>query len=248
MDKKDFRSIPFRTMVALGESHVAGQYATDKAHRWVNIVAELITQYQGIPVVLFNKGIGANAISPRSPGYASSAKPSALERYHEDVIRLKPDLFVLSYGLNDMRAGMAPEDFRQDMEQIIMDVGQVCSPVTVLTTVYYMTAYDLYPPYDRGSIAASEVFNLIIRQLADKHECILADIWAAEGRTDWLIHPDTVHANDLGHHLIANRVFEAIVTHCSGVALRVSQELSQAQIEVVRTMTERRKPQNYGGH
>ena len=59
-------------------------------------------------------------------------------------------------GLNDMRAGMAAEDFRQDMEQIIIDVRQACSPVTVVTTVYHMTAYDLYPPYDQGSIAASE--------------------------------------------------------------------------------------------
>ena len=151
-------------------------------------------------------------------------------------------------GLNDMRAGMAAEDFRQDMEQIIIDVRQACSPVTVVTTVYHMTAYDLYPPYDQGSIAASEIFNLVIRQIADKHKCVLADIWGAEGRTDWLIHPDTVHANDLGHCLIANRVFETIATHCSGVASRVSEELAQARIEVGRTMTKRRKPQDYGGY
>jgi lysophospholipase L1-like esterase len=246
MSKNDLRSEPFTTMVVLGESHVAGACATSEDRRWVNIVAELITRHQGTPVTLHNKGIGANAISPRSPGYASSRKPSALERYREDVIALQPDLFVLSYGLNDMRAGMHPEKFREDMTQIIVEVRETCHPVTVLTTVYYMTAYDLYPPYDQGSVEVTEVFNFVIRQLAEEYQCILADIWDAEGHADWAIHPDTVHANDLGHLLIANRVFEAIATHCSGVASKVTADLEEARAEVARTIEQRRRPQNYG--
>lgn len=241
----DLRSEPFRTMVALGESHVAGASASTEANRWVNVVADVIGRFQGEPVVLHNKGIGANAISPRSPGYPSSRKPSALERYPDDVIALRPDLFVLSYGLNDMRAGMPPEDFRQDMSRIIADVQAALAPVTVLTTVYHMSAYDLYPPYNVGSVHATEVYNLVIRQLAEDHGCILADIWAAEGQADWLIHPDTVHANDLGHLLIANRVIEAIASHCSSVAAGVTMALAVAREEVTRTMEQRRGLQNY---
>jgi lysophospholipase L1-like esterase len=240
MAKMDLHPSPFHTMVALGESTVAGACATEERHRWVNIVADLISRFQGVPVTLHNRGIGANAISPRSPGYASSAKPSALERYRADVIALKPDLFVLAYGLNDMRAGMPPEDFREDMTQIIRDVKAACNPVTVLTTVYHMSAYDWYPPYDIGSLAATQVYNLVIRQLAQEHGCILAGIWEAEGEADWVVHPDTVHANDLGHLLIAHRVFEAIATNCSGVAARVTAELEKDRREVMRTMDQRR--------
>ena len=245
MGKRDFRSKPFETMVVLGESHVAGSGATEERRRWVNIVADLIRHHQGVPVTLHNKGIGANALSPRSPGYAASAKPSALERYREDVIGPRPDLFILSYGLNDMRAGMPLEEFREDMKQIIADVQEACDPVTVLTTVYHMSAYDWYPPFDVGSVAATEVFNLVIRQLAEEHGCILADIWAAEGQADWTIHPDTVHANDLGHFLIAHRVFEAIATQCSGAATQVTANLAEVRAEVARTMEERRRPQEY---
>jgi len=246
MSSRDLHAQPFKTMVALGESTVAGACASEESRRWVNIVADLIGRFQGIPVTLHNKGIGANVISPRSPGYAASAKPSALERYREDVIALQPDLFILAYGLNDMRAGMQPEDFRRDMRQIIADVKAACAPVTVLTTVYHMSAYDLYPPYNVGSVAATEVFNLVIRQLAEENGCILADIWAAQGQADWVVHPDTVHANDLGHLLIGNRVFEAIATHCSGVATAVTASLREAKAEVERTMAERRAPQQYG--
>ena len=134
---------------------------------------------------------------------------------------------------------------KQDMKQIIVDVKEACDPTTVLTTVYHMSAYDLYPPYHVGSVAATEVFNLVIRQLAAEHQCILADIWAAERKADWVIHPDTVHANDLGHLLIANRVFEAIATHCSGVSAQVTAELAEARAEVARTIEERRGPQHY---
>jgi len=248
MPKRDLHPQPFHTMVALGESTVAGACATQESRRWVNVVADLVSRFQGVPVTLHNKGIGANAISPRSPGYASSAKPSALERYREDVIALRPDLFILAYGLNDMRAGMPPEDFRTDMTQIIRDVKAACDPVTVLTTVYHMSAYDWYPPYNVGSVAATEVYNLVIRQLADERGCILADIWQAEGQADWLVHPDTVHANDLGHLIIGHRVFEAIAANCSGVAARVTAELEADRAEVARTMDWRRPnpPANSG--
>jgi len=244
--KPDLHPDPFRTMVVMGESHVAGMCATEERRRWVNIVADLVSDFQGAPVTLYNKGISANAISPRSPGYAASAKPSALERYRTDVIALKPDLFILSYGLNDMRAGMPPEDFRQDMAHIITQVKEACDPVMVLTTVYHMSAYDWYPLYDLGSVAATQVFNLVIRQLAQHHGCLLADIWEGEGQADWVIHPDTVHANDLGHLLIANRVFEAIAAHCSGVATRVTQDLAADRAEVLRTVEQRRPRRGAG--
>jgi hypothetical protein len=82
-------------------------------------LAELINACQETPVTYYNKGIGANSISPRNPGYEKSAKPSALERYETEVISLTPDLFVLCYGLNDMRAGIPVDNFTQDMQTII---------------------------------------------------------------------------------------------------------------------------------
>jgi len=245
MAERDYRSEPFEVMVALGESTVAGACASKPQFRWVNVVADLIGEFQEKPVTLHNKGIGANAISPRSPGYERSAKPSALERYKEDVIALKPDLFILAYGLNDMRARMAPEDFREDMQTIITDVKENCNPVTVLTTVYHMSAYDLYPPYDRGSPEATKIYNEVIRQLAESNDCLLADVYAAEGRADWLIHPDTVHANDLGHRIIGHRVFEVIARNCSCVAARLTQELAEDKAQVEATMDQRKSLQNY---
>ena len=215
---KDFKKEPFRRLVILGESHVeGGGWLQQPEDRYADVLVRLINACQKEPIEYHNKGIGANAISPRSPGYAQSHKPSALERYHTDVIDLQPDLFILAYGLNDMRAAMPLSDFRAGMATIIGDVQKACSPVTVLTTVYYMTGWRSYPPYDKGSVELTRRYNDCIRGLAAEFDCILADIWAGEGMADWVMHYDGVHANKVGQFLIANRIFEALAQHASGL-------------------------------
>src|SRR5208282_5952970 len=88
---KDYRKEPFKRLVILGESTVeGGGWLHQQEDRYGDVLARLINACQKEPIEYHNKGIGANAISPRSPGYAQSRKPSALERYHQDVIDLQP--------------------------------------------------------------------------------------------------------------------------------------------------------------
>lgn len=215
---RDFRKEPFKRLVILGESTVhGGPWLHRDEERYADILVRHINACQTSPVEYYNKGISANAISPRSPGYGESAKPSALERYKTDVIALQPDLFLLCYGLNDMRAAMPIKDFREDMATIIRDVKKACSPVTVLTTVYYMTSWRSFPPYDKGSAVLAMKYNECIRGLASEFQCIVADAWSAEGAADWLIHYDGVHANQVGSIVLGNKIFEALAQHCSGL-------------------------------
>ncbi len=216
---RDYRKTSFKRLVILGESHVqGGPWLLDpKEERYPDVLVRLINSCQKDPVEYYNQGIGNNVISPRSPGYAQSRKPSALERYRKDVIDLQPDLFILAYGLNDMRAGMPLPDFTEDMATIIRDVQKACSPVTVLTTVYHMTGFRSWPPIDKGSEALTLRYNEAIKGLAAQYDCILADVWSAERLADWLMFYDGVHANKVGQMLIGNRVFEAIAQHASGL-------------------------------
>lgn len=226
----DYRKEPFERMVILGESTVeGGPWLADPAHRYADVLANMIGECQGSPIEYHNKGIGANAISPRSPGYEKSRKPSAMERYKDDVIGLNPDLFILAYGLNDMRAGMALKDFREDMATIIRDVKAECDPVIVLTTVYYMTGWKSYPPYDKGSVELTLRYNDCIRSLAAEFDCIVADVWSAEGGADWVIDPDGVHANRVGNILIANKIFEAIAQHASCLSAKSYNDLADTK-------------------
>jgi lysophospholipase L1-like esterase len=210
---------PFKTLVILGESTVQGGGWLERPEdRFADVLVRLINTCQEEPITYHNKGIGANVISPRSPGYAASARPSALERYRDDVIALRPDLFILCYGLNDMRAGMDVDEFREDLATIITDVQAACAPLTVLTTVYHMTAWRSYPPFDRGSREATIAYNQAIERLGREHGCLVSHVWESEGEADWLIHPDGVHANLVGNLVLAHRIFEDLATHCSGLS------------------------------
>ncbi len=216
---KDYHRGEFKRLVILGESTVeGGGWLQSNQQRFADIVARLIDTCQESPVEYFNEGRGASVISPRSVGYDDSGKPSAIERYREKVIERGPDLFILCYGLNDMRCGTPLDVFVEDMETIITDVRAACDPVTVLTTVYHMTHFDWFAPFNVGSVEATKRYNSAIADLADKHDCILADVWSAERLADHLIHQDGVHANAVGNLLIAHKVFEAIAQNCTGIA------------------------------
>lgn len=238
--KRDYSATPFKRLVVMGESTVqGGAWLGQIEDRFADVLANLINTCQNIPVEYHNKGIGANAISPRSPGYEQSAKPSALERYKTDVIDLNPDLFILCYGLNDMRADMPIGDFTEDMQTIIGDVKTTCNPLIVLTTVYHMTGFGSFAPYDKGSINKTRLYNEAIRRLAENNDCLLADVWAGQGLADWLIHPDGVHANKVGNLIIAHRIFETIGQHCSGITVDVHKQ--DAKSEWTKNATQKRK-------
>jgi lysophospholipase L1-like esterase len=240
MNPKDYRKESFHRLVILGESTVeGGPWLHAKEDRYADVLVRLINSVQEQPIEYINKGIGNNSISPRSPGYAQSAKPSAIERYRKDVIENLPDLFILAYGLNDMRAGMPLELFREDMATIIRDVKNACAPVMVLTTVYYMTGYRSWPPINKGSIELTLKYNDCIRSLAQEFDCIVADVWSAELGADWLIGYDGVHANKVGNLVLGNKLFEAIAQHSSGLTEYVFQQ--ERETEWTKMTTQKRR-------
>jgi hypothetical protein len=78
--------------------------------------------------------------------------------------------------------------------------------------------------WDQGNYDVTEIYNLVIEQLSEENGLILADVYSAEVGVDWIIDMDHCHPNDLGHRIIANRVFEAITRNCSFVACRMRDE------------------------
>ena len=216
--QKDMRTEPIQRVVALGESTTWGYSATSKDKCWVNQTVGLLEEFQGQPIELINQGIGANVLTPRCPAYLRSAKPSASERVDQDLITLNPDLVFLSYGLNDSRGGITAEVFREEYQRLIDRIRSRTEAIIVILNVYYMhaSAYEM-KGWNYSNYSVTEEFNQIIADLAKKNGLILVDVWSAEKGVDWIIGKDRVHPNDLGHRLIANRVFEAIARNCSFV-------------------------------
>lgn len=217
-EKRDYYDKPFKVGVALGESTTAGGSATTRNLTWVSLLTDLINESQLQPMQMFNHGIGANLISRRSPTYEDSGKPSAMERYQKQVIDHHPDLVLISYGLNDARGGTPLAQFLDDLRHVTLDTKEQTGAVIVLVNAYFMTGFDRYLPYDQANISTFMGFNAGIQRLAEECDVLYADVFAAEGMATWMIDPDGVHANNLGHRVIANRVFEVLAQNCSGLA------------------------------
>jgi lysophospholipase L1-like esterase len=222
----DVRSEPVRRIVALGESTTWGYSVSKKEKCWVSQVARMLEEFQGSAIELINQGIGSNVLTPECPAYEFSAKPSALERADGDLIALAPDMVFLSYGLNDSRGGTPVAVFRRAYQELIDRIRAALDTTIVLVNTYYMheVLYSHCEHWEESDYELTEVFNLAIAQLAERNGLILADVYAAEVGVDWIVDEDHCHPNDLGHRLIANRVFEAIARSCSFVARRMPRE------------------------
>ena len=217
--KKDWRNKEFRKFVALGESTTAGGWSTSPERCWVPRLKELIDDVQSRPVELFNAGIGANVISTESPQYQHSGKPAADERLSRHVIAERPDLLVISYGLNDARGGTPVALFYRVLVSLIRRVRKKLDPVIVLPGPYFMTDFTVgQPHWSQGNLEIFATFNQIIAQVAREEECLFVDLLEAYGGAPWMIHYDGVHANDMGHRIVANRIFEVLAQNCSGLA------------------------------
>ena len=168
---------------------------------------------------MINVGIGANVISTKSPCYELSGKPAASERLDKHVIARRPDLLVISYGLNDARGGTPIDLFTDEMRDIIARVLQTLQPLILMPGPYFMTDFSRGVGFEQADLDLFYRYNDATRQVAEQTDCLFVDLLAAYGDADWMVHKDGVHANDLGHRIVANKMFEVLASNCSGLAL-----------------------------
>jgi lysophospholipase L1-like esterase len=233
---------PFRRLVVVGESNVrGGAWLAGDGERWGDILWHLIELAQESPLEYHNAGVGACVISPRSPGYSVSTKPSVAERLESEVIAHNPDLVIVACGMNDMRSGIDPNVFAGEIADLLVRLQQSLTAMVVVTNMYYMCGFNYFPPFDRGNLAAALQANELLRKVAADMNCVFADIWSAQGQCDHVIHADTVHSNKIGNLLVAHKVFEAIVHAAPGIA-RSAQE-RDANSDWTRLALERRHMQ-----
>ena len=95
-----------------------------------------------------------------------------------------------------------------------------CDPLIVLPGPYYMTDFGLGEHFQEGSHEVFQTYNLVTEQVARATNCLFSDVYNAYGGAAWMVHYDGVHANDLGHRLVAHTIFQTLAQNCSGLAIR----------------------------
>ena len=219
----------FRKLVTIGDSMTAGGWSTSRARCWASLLAIMIGDYQAQPVELFNAGIGANSISPRSTCYAAGSKPSASERWDHHVLAQNPDLLIIAFSGVDARGGTPVGVFAEELQALVRRVRQKIAPLIVMMGPYYMTEHGMKwgeAGWDHATWPLLEAYNIAVARIASQEGCLFVDALHAFGEADWLIHYDHVHLNDVGHRVIANAIFNVLACHSSGLA-RHTQEVEK---------------------
>jgi lysophospholipase L1-like esterase len=228
-------------MVVIGDSVTYGMCAHRPDHQWSRVLANLLRTFQEGELEVLNRGLPAEVLSPGAPGYAESAKPSLMERYRQHCIDLKPDLVVIAEGLNDMRSGMAIQDYMADLETIVTDIRQQTGALVVLLGIYHQVygrgANDpeALPTWTKWNPDIAVLFNSAVRLIADRCGVLFADVQAAMGGAEWTLNPDCCHPNDLGHVLIGHAVFQVLATHCPVLGDKTVREIERFSVSTENT-------------
>ena len=251
--KQDYRSEPVKKIVVMGESNAFGMCATEPRNEWVQVLANLIRDFQDEPLHVLNNSIPANVISPKSPGHAGLpdyGKPSAIERYERDMIRHQPDIAVFAYGLNDSRCGYDAMSFLADLEYIVADTVKRTSSLIVLASPCWNTQYDIelweslpqkpawVIDFSAFAVPGRDIawsYVVGIRQLAEKFSCLFVDLFTPTEGCTWLLNSDQCHYNDAGHRVLGQLVFNAIACNCSFVGNKSRRIAAEGGFDVPNT-------------
>ena len=190
---------PWNRYVAIGDSFSEGigdpEPQSPGGHRgWADRVAEVLAE-SAPDFAYANLAIRGRLLQQISDEQVDAA------------LELSPDLISVSAGGNDIiRPGTDPDEvaarfetmierLRRDDATVVMFNGPDIGMTPVLRRV-------------RGKVA---IYNENLRAIAQRHDCIVADMWALRELSDtrmWA--PDRLHFSAVGHHTIARMVLDAL--------------------------------------
>jgi lysophospholipase L1-like esterase len=193
----------FHRYVALGDSFTEGVGDPDQGRPnglrgWADRVAEVLAGQPGLAAADF--------------GYANLAVrgrklPAILAEQLEPALALDPDLVTIHGGGNDvLRPRVDLDALAAAYDEAIGRLADSGAQVVVFT-IADPGANPVFKPL-RGRMA---LFNEWVREIADKHDAALVDMWRMRGwKVSEVMDEDRLHLNAIGHQAIAIAVLDAL--------------------------------------
>lgn len=190
---------PWRRYVAIGDSFTEGigdpEPESPDGHRgWADRVAEVLSQ-QVDDFAYANLAVRGKLIK------------HIVQEQVEPALALSPDLITFSAGGNDViRPGTDPDVVGQLFEDAVARLGRDGASLVVFTGIDTH-----FSPVFRGFRGKIAIYNENIRAIAEKYDCIVADMWALKEIQDArFFTDDRLHPNPLGYHEVARMVLRAL--------------------------------------
>lgn len=193
------RPHPWSRFVAIGDSFTEGigdpEPSLPDGHRgWADRVAEVLAQ--GVDDFAYaNLAIRGRLIA------------QIVAEQVEPALDLRPDLITISAGGNDViRPGTDPDVTAAYMEEAVARLSRDRA------TIVMFTGADVgFSPVFRGIRGKVAIYNENLRAIAERYDCIVADLWSLREIQDTRMwSDDRLHFNPLGHHTVARMVLRAL--------------------------------------
>ena len=149
-------------------------------------------------------------VNVANAGISGNTTPAGLKRMDRDVLRHKPHLVVVMYGMNDV-CGNRPDPFAANLRTIIKrsrDAG---------AAVLLCTQNNTYPAGPRRPPERLARYTQIIRDVGTETATPVADCCAAyesiqqRDRIAWvMLMSETIHPNLNGHRVFAQTIVERL--------------------------------------
>jgi len=199
------------TIVAFGDSITEVTFHTRGHMNWVSLLAEAIFETYG-----------NGACTLINAGKCGSSFAEGLTRLDRDVLRFRPDLVILAFGMNDAGAGLAGLDaFGAAVREMVQRIRGACdSEILIRTPNPVVTVNGLPPPAEQPAPGRPwpspdrplGAYAEALVALAGELECAVVDhhtLWSrkrfsvkhpvADPTGLWLRMGDAIHPGYLGH-------------------------------------------------
>jgi lysophospholipase L1-like esterase len=185
-------------VVCFGDSVTGVYYHTGGRRAYTDMVKiGLKKTYPEATITTINAGISGNTTS------------DALRRIQKDVLKHKPDIVTIMFGLNDMKRSSL-DDYRTNLRTIVTKCQAIDAQVILCTP------NSIHDTSARPT-AKLEQYVAIVRELAKELNLPLADCYAnyqeirEEDSLEWaFLMSDEIHPNMDGHKRIAESITQTI--------------------------------------
>jgi len=188
--REGFESGRYRTVVAFGDSIVEG-YGVREG--WPEMLQRSLSiKFPGVRVI--------------NAGHSGDTAKQGLARVEKSVISNRPDLVLVSFGLNDMKDGVRVVDFKGALTEIVARLENAGSEVVLMTTTRLQRGAGLFTKFDPAP------FNEAIRGVAVDTGVRIIDVIEETGNIntpEYLL--DAAHPNAEGYRKLAGIIEKGLL-------------------------------------
>ena len=167
-----------------------------------------------VPLVreaLKDKGVEVDAVA--TGGHKVT---DLLKRVDRDVIAKKPTVVVIQIGVNDAGAGVTPEQFKGQLEELIDKLQKGGAQVVQCTCTCRREGYNLKDPLDKKLDALADVARTIAKEkklpLVDLRQAFI-DYWKKnnpDNKPKGFLTYDGNHWTEAGHQYVAEQMLKKL--------------------------------------